>query len=306
LIAAPRPALSSFVRLALVLELALYLTLGAWLHSRGVATVAIVAGALAFALGGRFLWLLTSMAIAAHCDRPRETRPTWGGVLRVAIGEYRAVLANNFFYLPFDGIAARPDPEPTPGERTPIILVHGYFSSRGYFRELLRFLDAQGIGPVFAPRFPGAFATIEEFADVLDAEIERIARGTGREQVILVCHSMGGLAARCYLARKGAARVAKLITIASPHAGTGLAPYGLGANAPQMRVDSAFLAGLARAEAGKAPCATTSIYSTGDNLVSPRGSSRLAWARNVALADQGHVALLSSPELHRRLLEELR
>ena len=106
--------------------------------------------------------------------------------------------------------------------------------------------------------------------------------------------------------RKGAARVAKLITLGSPHSGTGLARFGMGENAPQMRVDSTFLAELARGEAGQAPCATTSIYSMGDNLVSPRRSGRLAWARNLVLADLGHVAMLSSPELHRLLLEELR
>jgi triacylglycerol esterase/lipase EstA (alpha/beta hydrolase family) len=301
-------ALATFVRLGLLLELALYATVGAWLHATGVGLAVIVAGVLAWALGGRFVWLLATMAIAAHADRPREegSPRTFAGVVRVGLGEYVAVLANNFFYLPFDAAAARPDPEPKPTDRTPVILVHGYFSSRGYFRELLRFLDAQGVAPVFAPRFPGAFATIEQFADALDAEIERIAAGTGRERVILVCHSMGGLAARCYLARKGAARVAKLITLGSPHAGTGLARFGMGENAPQMRVDSVFLAELARREAGRAPCATTSIYSSGDNLVSPRRSGRLAWARNLVLADVGHVAMLSSPELHRLLLEELR
>jgi pimeloyl-ACP methyl ester carboxylesterase len=301
-------ALANFVRLGLLVEAVLYATVGAWLHAQGVGLGVIVAGVLAWALGGRFVWLLASMAIAAHADRPRDeaVARTFAGVMQVTLGEYRAVLANNFFYLPFDATAARPDPEPRPTERTPVILVHGYFSSRGYFRDLLRFLDAQGVAPVFAPRFPGAFATIEQFADALEAEIERIAAGTGREQVILVCHSMGGLAARCYLARKGAARVAKLITIGTPHAGTGLARFGMGENAPQMCVDSAFLAELARGEAGRAPCTTVSIYSTGDNLVSPRRSARLAWARNVVLTDVGHVAMLSSPELHRLLLEELR
>jgi pimeloyl-ACP methyl ester carboxylesterase len=255
-----------------------------------------------------FLWLLASVAIAAHSDRPREAGAarTLAGVLRVTLGEYRAVLANNFFYLPFDAIATRPDPEALPADRPPVILVHGYFSTRGYFRELARFLDAQGIAPVFVPNFPGAFATIEQFADALDVEIERIAQGTRQDKVTLVCHSMGGLAARCYLARKGAGRVAKLITIGSPHAGTGLAAFGMGENAPQMRVESRFLTDLAKREAGRAPCATTAIYSTGDNLVSPRSSGRLEWARNIALADLGHVAMLSSPELHRALLEELR
>ena len=153
---------------------------------------------------------------------------------------------------------------------------------------------------------PGAFASIERFTEELHEAIERIARATGQPKLVLVCHSMGGLAARLYLARNGANRVAKLITIASPHAGTALAALGLGSNARQMRRDSAFLTELARAENGHAPCATTSIYSPHDNLVSPQDTSRLAWARNIALPGLGHIAILSSPRTRDVLLAELR
>jgi triacylglycerol esterase/lipase EstA (alpha/beta hydrolase family) len=116
---------------------------------------------------------------------------------------------------------------------------------------------------------------------------------------------MGGIAARLYLAEHGAGRVAGLVTIASPHAGTILARLAPGANARQMERGSAFLAALAAREAGCAPCDATSIYSPHDNLVWPHETSRLAWARSVALPGLGHVAILSAPSTHRILLEAI-
>ena len=300
--------LARFVRLALLIELAAYAVIGAWLHSRGADMPTLVASAIAFALALRLAFVVATMSISWLAGSAREPvqRIGRGRTLILVLGEYRAVLANNFFYIPFEKVAASAEPAPGRAEGIPVLLVHGYFSNRGYFRGLLRFLGASGVFPVFAPNLPGTFATIERFADELHEAIERIAHATGQAKLILVCHSMGGLAARHYLARRGPARVAKLITVASPHAGTALATLGLGSNARQMRRDSDFITDLARGESGRAPCATTSIYSAHDNLVSPQDTSRLAWARNIALPGLGHIAILSSPRMHHILLEELR
>ena len=54
----------------------------------------------------------------------------------------------------------------------------------------------------------------------LDREIEDFLQGAASGKLVLVTHSMGGLAARAYLKRHGSARVAKLITLACPHHGT--------------------------------------------------------------------------------------
>ena len=299
--------LSRFVRLALLLELAAYAMLGAWLHARGAGIVAIAGVAVACAVAARFAfvaWTMTVSWLAAPAREP-EHRIGLARTVRLVLCECRAALANNFLYLPFEALVAPSERAPRPTDRIPVILVHGYFSNRGYFGKLLRSLEANGVAPLFAPNLPSAFSTIEHFTDALEQAIEAIARGTGQPKVILVGHSMGGLAARLYLARRGAGRIAKLITIASPHAGTALAPFGLGPNARQMCRDSAFIAELARCESGRAPCLVTSIYSPHDNLVSPQQTSRLAWARNIALPGHGHIGILLSPELREVLLKEL-
>lgn len=58
--------------------------------------------------------------------------------------------------------------------------------------------------------------------------IQRVLQMTGRDKVVLVCHSMGGLAARQYLQNpsywqsNGQSRVAKLVTLGTPHQGTNI------------------------------------------------------------------------------------
>src|SRR5258708_32175139 len=108
--------------------------------------------------------------------------------------------------MPWPEYALRRDPEAAPSERIPVILVHGYFGNRGYFRALVRNLEARGARPLFAPTFRAAFATIEDFAVDLHAEIERVAGATRHEKVVLACLSIGRLPARPCFALHGGRR----------------------------------------------------------------------------------------------------
>jgi pimeloyl-ACP methyl ester carboxylesterase len=186
------------------------------------------------------------------------------------------------------------------------VLVHGYFANRGYFRPLVRRLEAAGVGPVFVPNLRSWHATIERFEAQLSAQLERIAAGCGR-RVVVIAHSMGGLGIRAHLARHGDRYVERVITIASPHHGTALGAYGIGANARQMCPGSAFLADLERREAASPPAVPLlSIWSAHDNLVAPQESSRLPWARHEVLAGLGHLEIVHSPAVLAILRRELR
>ena len=301
--------LARALRLSQLLELAACLALSAWLF-RGHAhrAAAVVAATVAWFLGVRFVLVCISSLLGWWFGSPPAPgqRIGWTGAVRMVLAEWRAFVAFNLFHLPWDRYVVRPDPPAQPTGRIPVLLVHGYFANRGYFRPLLRRLEARGVGPIFTPNFPACLASIERFADELDAEIERIAAGTGQAKVVLVVHSMGGLAARAYLARRGAGRVARLITIASPHHGTALAFMGLGRSARQMQPGSEFLASLERREGVAGPGVdTVSLYSPQDNMVAPQDTCRLPWARNVAMPGFGHIAILDSPELADALIPEL-
>ena len=295
--------------MSLLAELAGYVALGACLHlARGWEPWRLVATAIACALAVRLALVLSTSLHGWVHRSPREPRLQLGlaGTLRLLAREYAAIVANNFVRLPMEPFLVRRDPDPAPGPRVPVILLHGYLSNRSFFLVMLEWLEARGVSPIFLPNYQSVFSTIEAGVDTLHAEIERIVAGTGKS-VVLVCHSMGGLIARRYVQDHGEGRIARLVTIASPHNGTAMASLGFGAHSRQMERGSDFLAALSRAEAQKPPTVPTlSIYSVHDNLVSPQDTSRLPWASNVALAGVAHVGILASEEAFELVLAELR
>lgn len=96
-----------------------------------------------------------------------------------------------------------------------------------YFRYVGRALRAAGF-EVHAPTvsFAGSLA---RRATGLQGAIERILSGRGPgAKVHIIGHSMGGLDARCMIARNGMAdRVASLTTIGTPHLGSSVAEWRL-------------------------------------------------------------------------------
>lgn len=302
--------LANYARLSLAFEALAYALIAHWLHWLYGWPYALLGGAaLAIAFLNRFLMVCITAGVARLASGPLEpaNRVGWASGAAMLLREGWAVSVAQLFEFPFHQWALRMDPRGDGAKPVPVVLVHGYYSNRGYFRHLVRALEARGAAALYTPNFTSIFASIERFAAELQVEIERVCAATGAGQVVLVCHSMGGLAARGYLARHGASRVRKLVTIASPHEGTVHAHLGGGENGRQMRRGSAFLAALREREAGRGPgCATTSIYTPQDNLVAPPQSSLLPWARNVALPGLGHVEILRSERLARELEAELR
>ena len=299
--------LANLVRVSLALELALYVGAGWWLvQARGWNALAAALAFVAIALGIRLALVCfsTSVSWVLRSPRPPEHQLGFIGTIALVLGEWRSMLADNLVWLPLENVAIRADP-PASASQVPVLLVHGYFSNRGMMRPVIRALDAAGIPPRTF-NFSNPFATADALVPELEAQVERVLKATGKPRLILVCHSLGGLVARAWMARHGVERVAKVVTVASPHHGTVLAALAIGRNAPQMRRKSAFLAELERQEGDRGPgIAFTSIYTLHDNLVMPQDTSRLAWAKNIALSGLGHVAVLHSAKLHRVLLEEL-
>ncbi|MDH5264205.1 MAG: alpha/beta fold hydrolase [Betaproteobacteria bacterium] len=300
---------ANLVRLALLAELAAWTALGAWLaRSHGWSVAGAVVLAVAGSAGIRLALVCTTLGLSWLARSPREPGERLGpaGIVRLVAGEWRAMLANNFAWIPFERLVVRADPPLAPAARVPVILVHGYFSNRGTVSGLANALDAAGIAPVFVPSLPAILAPIEAFAEHLARIVDEVTQATGQPRAILVCHSMGGLVARTYLRSRGAGRVAGLVTLGSPHHGTALAKLGAGHNGRQMRAGSEFLRDLERAEGEGGPgCEALSVFTVHDNLVAPQESSRLGWARSVRLHGVAHLAMLLDPRVHRAVLEEV-
>ncbi|SDO10081.1 Triacylglycerol esterase/lipase EstA, alpha/beta hydrolase fold [Janthinobacterium sp. OK676] len=195
-----------------------------------------------------------------------------------------------------------------PGQGLPVLLVHGYVCNRGYWTKLSLQLAQAGIAHDAVDLEP-INADIEDFVPQIEQAIGQLCARTGSERVIIVAHSMGGLVARAWLRRFGAARVARIVTIGTPHHGTALANLAAGTNARQMsRVDgtpSGWLAQLAASETPETRALITSIYSHHDNIVAPQSSAQLPGARNLAFGGIGHVALASDARVLRQVLAEI-
>jgi triacylglycerol esterase/lipase EstA (alpha/beta hydrolase family) len=187
----------------------------------------------------------------------------------------------------------------------PVLLIHGYACNSGYWLPMSKLLSRSGISHYGIDLEPPG-AALDDLVPQVRAAVERLCQATGTTQVIVLAHSMGGLVARAYLRRHGAARIARVITLGTPHHGTALAGFGPGSNAAQMRRGSPWLASLAATEADLQRNIISSIYSVHDNIIAPQDSSELSGARNVVFGAIGHVALGRHPEIMRCALAEIK
>ncbi|MGK5080394.1 esterase/lipase family protein [Janthinobacterium sp. HLX7-2] len=196
----------------------------------------------------------------------------------------------------------------TPPQGLPVLLIHGYVCNRGYWTQLSGQLAQAGIAHDAVDLEPIG-AGIDAYVPQVAQAIEGLCARTGSERVIIVAHSMGGLVARAWLRRHGAACVARIITVGTPHQGTALANLAAGTNARQMRrindAPSGWLAQLAASETPETRALFTSIYSHHDNIVAPQSSALLPGARHIAFGGIGHVALASDARVLHQLLAEI-
>lgn len=191
----------------------------------------------------------------------------------------------------------------------PVLLIHGYVCNSGYWARFSKRLSERSISH-FALDLEPVFAGIDEFVPLVANKIEEICRETGSEKVIIVAHSMGGLVARNYMRMHGYQHIAHIITLGTPHHGTGLANFGPGKNSQQMRFSkgigaSEWLRTLADSEDDTKRALITSIYSHHDNIISPQRSSHLEGAKNIELFGVGHVALALNTRVQDTMLDEI-
>jgi len=203
------------------------------------------------------------------------------------------------FFLPFDRYWMGSD-KLSGTHRLPVLLVHGYLCNRACWVRIARVLQRAG-WPVATVNLEPPTASIEHFAEQLDRRVSEVLEETGAEQLILVAHSMGGLVARCYLARYGESSVRALITLGTPHHGTERARMGIGRCAREMEPGSSWLASLPNS----VPVPLIAIHSTHDNVVMPHRLCLLPEAHNIGLSAMGHQQMLFSHRVARGLLREL-
>jgi pimeloyl-ACP methyl ester carboxylesterase len=201
-----------------------------------------------------------------------------------------------------------PRPLSTAPPILPVLLVHGYAGNHGYWKPLRRRLMAAGIDHLAIDLEP-VTAAIDDYEAQVAAAVATLCRQSDSGQVIIIAHSMGGLVARAYLRKHGVARIARVITLGTPHHGTGLADFGIGSNSAQMRRGgdgdasaedgprNAWLDGMAAMEDAARRALFTSIFSHHDNLIAPQTSAYFPGAKNLEFGAIGHVTLGRAPRI---------
>lgn len=275
----------------------LAVAVGAWLlwwwraGRPGLAVLGALLIAFAFilVLAGEFLLLA-----AVHGDdptpraRPLELLKAWWDecVIDLQVFGWR----QPFFEHAVDDVPARLG-------RRGLLFLHGYVCNRALWApwlERCRRLDRPALAISLEPVFSG----LDAYVPQVERAVARLERETGLAPIV-VCHSMGGLVLRAWLAATpGAlARVRHVVTIGTPHRGTWLARLSRTANALHMRTACAWLTALTAREPSDLGARFTCFYSQCDNIVFPPSVATLPGADNRHVPATAHVALAFHPEV---------
>ena len=281
----------------LAAELAVYAAAARWLEqAHGVAlwTSGVLALTLFIALRAA---LLASLYLKAGV-------PGWTHLLPKEL--YALLDVYTFGLLAQRWVAPRSPARVAPGV-LPVVFVHGILCNAGVWHRILPALERRSAANLFTLNLTPPLGSIDHFARQLAGRVDEACHAAGTGKAIIVAHSMGGLVARAWIARLGgAARVARLVTLGSPHHGSALARGFPARWAAELQRGSDWLQQLAAdgARAG-VDVPVTSIYSRADEFIAPQESARLEGARNIALERLGHLELLRSEEVLRLVADEI-
>jgi triacylglycerol lipase len=267
-----------------------------WLgaHWRVSPAIAII-GLLLICLGYTILLAAEFTALAFVGRRDPAPRPTIAQLLRAWAAESWLNAVVFAWWQPFRWDTIPDDVTATPGRRG-VVLIHGFVCNRGMWLPWLRELRRRGV-PFAAVNLEPMFGAIDDYATIIDDAVRRVTAATGIAPV-LICHSMGGIAARAWLRVAGSAeRVHHVVTIGSPHHGTWFGHFSHAVNGRQMRLHGPWLRELGEALPPGGARLFTCWYSNCDNMVFPVTTATLAGADNRLVCGPAHVELAYHPRV---------
>ncbi|MEN9670331.1 MAG: hypothetical protein RL018_608 [Pseudomonadota bacterium] len=232
-----------------------------------------------------------------------QPRATLWALIRACLREASTAPAVFLWRQPFR-TQAIPDFLPS-SEKRGVVFIHGFFCNRAFWAPWMQQLQAHNRAFAAVTLEP-AFGSIDDYATMVEVAVAKVTQATGQVPV-LICHSMGGLAARAWLRSNAAndGRIKRVITIGTPHFGTALStekallPF---TNTHQMQRLGAWTAQLAKDEPASRYAKFTCWYSNCDNIVVPTSTAMLPGADNRLVTAQGHVSMAFSARLMRESL----
>nr|WP_315490555.1 alpha/beta fold hydrolase [uncultured Rhodoferax sp.] len=213
-----------------------------------------------------------------------------GAWLRAVWGEFWASVL--IFILRQPWTAETPHILPATGTtaQIPVVLVHGYVCNHRVWDTLAQGLRAQG-HTVLAVNLEPLFTSIDKYVMPIEIAVMELCQQTGASQVALVGHSMGGLAIRSWMRTCGVERVARVVTLGTPHAGTQIAPGTRTPNGKQMGWQSAWLAELAASETDSVRSRMSIAITAQDNIVYPQRAQVMTGVETRVFDGMGHLQM---------------
>lgn len=231
--------------------------------------------------------VLANLATAVLSRTATEPAALWW---RALWGEAVASIRIFLFRQPWTVAAPGFLPATSYPTQVPVVLVHGFVCNHRLWDDTIAALRARG-HPVLAVNLEPLFTSIDHYADSIESVVDSLCRYTGAPKVALVGHSMGGLAIRAWMRAYGTRRVAKVLTLGTPHTGTRIGQYTHTPNGAQMAWHSPWLAELAATESRATRALMEIALTAQDDIVYPQREQVLRDVETTVFEGMGHLQM---------------
>ena len=246
-----------------------------------------------FALMLPFAIMVLIVTYSGWVSRGKEPIGQW---LKSLAGEYPAGFVIFLFRQPWTTQAPALLPATGTTQRVPVVLVHGYMCNHRIWDDVAQALRAQG-HDVLAVNLEPLFTSIDNYAQIVESATQALLTRSGQKQVALVGHSMGGLAIRAWLRVHGTTRVARVLTLGTPHVGTQIPQHMPSPNGRQMAWGSDWLKQLAAQESAATLALFRIALTPQDNIVYPQRAQVLSGLVPRVFEGIGHVQMCTDPDV---------
>ncbi len=191
------------------------------------------------------------------------------------------------------------------GKGKPILLVHGYLHDSSAWIYHRWKLSSQGFGPIYMINLKHPFLPLAKYVQKVEMKVSQIEKETGRRDLILIGHSMGGIVCSLYATRKAPQdTVTDVITIGSPLQGTHMAKLAIGPGGREMKIGSELLQELDLELRKNKTIRFCHIGAKTDEIVIPHTSALPSshLSEQFTVNDIGHASLLYSPRVAKKLI----
>ncbi len=196
----------------------------------------------------------------------------------------------------------------------PVLLVHGIVHNPSAFYKLRKKMDEHGWQNVYTVNYSTHHGSLMKMVEILSKRVNEIIRQTGKKQIDIVAHSMGGLVARYFMTiGEGRGKVKNLVTLGTPHLGTEMSIFLRGINLGSLDSDlraGSYLVKTLIDHALPRGSKVISLYTPYDILVWPRknciakGAPKTSF-ENVEFKNVGHMGLLYSDQVLETVIGKL-